>query len=51
MPSAAPAPTPAPAPAPPPVRKSWSAPRVTCLEARPEVSAYSGDSGPWPYNR
>lgn len=29
--------------------RTWSRPRVECLEARPEVTAYSGggDGGPW----
>jgi hypothetical protein len=27
-------------------RKVWRRPRVECLETRPEVTAYAGDSGP-----
>ncbi|MEJ3744912.1 hypothetical protein WEI85_16645 [Actinomycetes bacterium KLBMP 9797] len=34
----------APAPA---AKRSWSRPRVECLETRPEVTAYSGDGWPW----
>jgi hypothetical protein len=34
-------------PAKKPAKKVWKKPVVTCLEARPEVSAYSGDTGPW----
>ena len=33
-------------PRPAPVRRPWTPPVITCLEARPEVTAYSGDS--WP---
>jgi hypothetical protein len=29
-----------------PKRRRWTPPVITCLEARPEVTAYSGDS--WP---
>jgi hypothetical protein len=32
-------------------RIAWSAPEVTCLEARPEITAYSGDVGPWAQSR
>ncbi|MET7396874.1 hypothetical protein ABZS66_25665 [Dactylosporangium sp. NPDC005572] len=28
-------------------RRPWTAPRVECLETRPEVSAYSGAGDPW----
>ena len=28
------------------VKVKWTRPVITCLEARPEVTAYSGDS--WP---
>jgi hypothetical protein len=28
-------------------RRSWSRPRIECLETRPEVTAYSGAGGPW----
>lgn len=28
-------------------RRTWTRPRVECLETRPEVTAYSGDTGPW----
>ncbi len=34
-----------------PVRRRWTRPRVECLETRPEVTAYAGDSGPWNLNR
>ncbi|GAA2633282.1 hypothetical protein GCM10010399_77140 [Dactylosporangium fulvum] len=30
-----------------PARRQWTAPRVECLETRPEVSAYSGVGDPW----
>ncbi|MFD0579159.1 hypothetical protein [Dactylosporangium darangshiense] len=30
-----------------PARRAWTAPRVECLETRPEVSAYSGAGDPW----
>ncbi len=30
-------------------KRTWTKPRTQCLEARPEVSAYSGGDGwPWP---
>lgn len=29
------------------VRRAWTAPQVVCLETRPEVTAYSGGTGPW----
>ena len=29
-------------------RKSWKKPTVQCLDARPEISAYSGDDRLWP---
>jgi hypothetical protein len=32
-------------------RKVWRRPRVECLETRPEVTAYAGDSGPWNHSR
>jgi len=38
-------------PPPPPARPIWTQPQVECLESRPEVTAYSGDSGTWPLNR
>ncbi|GAA4468062.1 hypothetical protein [Phytohabitans houttuyneae] len=28
-------------------RRAWTRPEVRCLETRPEVTAYSGDTGPW----
>jgi len=28
-------------------RRAWTRPAVECLETRPEVTAYSGDTGPW----
>ncbi|MER7007851.1 hypothetical protein ABT297_33075 [Dactylosporangium sp. NPDC000555] len=28
-------------------RRQWQAPRVECLETRPEISAYSGTADPW----
>jgi hypothetical protein len=31
-----------------PVRRVWTPPRATCVAARPEISAYSGDINPWP---
>jgi hypothetical protein len=34
-----------------PARRAWTPPRVTCLAARPEISAYSGDINPWPSSR
>lgn len=36
-----------PAPTTAPDRRPWTSPRVECLEARPEVSAYSGAGDPW----
>jgi hypothetical protein len=30
-----------------PARRRWTAPRVECLESRPEVSAYAGTGQPW----
>ena len=34
---------------PPPTNptRAWRAPRVECLEARPEISAYAGAGEPW----
>ncbi|GGM26742.1 hypothetical protein GCM10007977_029840 [Dactylosporangium sucinum] len=32
----------------PPARRSWTPPRVECLETRPEITAYSGANDPWP---
>jgi hypothetical protein len=34
-----------------PARRAWTPPKVTCLAARPEISAYSGDINPWPSSR
>jgi hypothetical protein len=28
-------------------RRAWTTPRVECQQVRPEVTAYSGDTGPW----
>ncbi|WP_433046061.1 hypothetical protein [Dactylosporangium sp. CS-033363] len=28
-------------------RRPWTAPRVECLETRPEISAYTGAGDPW----
>ena len=28
-------------------RKVWTKPKVVCLEARPEISAYAGAGEPW----
>ncbi|GAA2373331.1 hypothetical protein [Dactylosporangium salmoneum] len=30
-----------------PARRSWTPPRVECLETRPEITAYSGAGDPW----
>jgi hypothetical protein len=32
-------------------KRTWTKPRTECLESRPEVSAYAGDSWPWPRTR
>jgi len=29
------------------VQRQWAKPKVECVEVRPEVTAYSGDTGPW----
>ena len=42
-------PTKADQPAPP--KRPWTPPTLTCLQARPEVTAYSGDIGPWAIKR
>lgn len=32
-------------------RPAWSRPEVECLETRPEITAYAGDSDSWNNNR
>lgn len=32
-------------------KRTWTTPRTQNVEARPEVSAYSGDGWPWPRTR
>ncbi|MFC0527118.1 hypothetical protein [Phytohabitans kaempferiae] len=31
----------------PKARRAWQRRRIECLETRREVTAYSGDTGPW----
>lgn len=34
-----------------PTRARWSRPQITCLETRPEITAYAGSGDQWINNR